>query len=80
LIKLVFTIRRPPRNEREMSFQRYWRTEHARLVERQAEVSFASAATSRNACPRKPMPTAAISQARGSGPGQYDGLGRALVG
>jgi uncharacterized protein (TIGR02118 family) len=37
VIKLVFTIRRREGMTRE-EFQRYWREEHARLVERHAEV------------------------------------------
>jgi len=71
LIKLVFTIRRRPGMTRD-EFQRYWRTEHARLVERQAEVLRIRRYVQTHA--RETDADAAISQARGSGPGQYDGL------
>jgi uncharacterized protein (TIGR02118 family) len=71
LIKLVFTIRRRPGMTRD-EFQRYWRNEHAQLVERHAEVLRIRRYVQTHA--RETAADAAISQARGSEPGQYDGV------
>ncbi len=71
LIKLVFTIRRRPGMSRD-EFQRYWRNEHARLVESHAEVLQIRRYVQTHA--RDSDADAAISGARGSEPGQYDGV------
>jgi uncharacterized protein (TIGR02118 family) len=71
VIKLVFTIRRRPGTTRE-EFQRYWSDEHARLVERHAEVLRIRRYVQTHA--RETDADAAISGARGSEPGQYDGV------
>ena len=71
MIKLVFTIRRRPGLTRE-EFQRYWREDHARLVERHAEALHIRRYVQTHA--RTTAADAAISAARGSEPGQYDGV------
>jgi uncharacterized protein (TIGR02118 family) len=71
LIKLVFNIRRHPGMTRE-EFQRYWRGEHARLVERHAEVLHIRRYVQTHAI--ETDADGAISGARGSEPGEYDGL------
>jgi uncharacterized protein (TIGR02118 family) len=71
LIKLVFTIRRRPGMTRH-EFQRYWRNEHAQLVERHADVLRIRRYTQTHA--RDTDADDAISGARGSEPGEYDGL------
>jgi uncharacterized protein (TIGR02118 family) len=71
LIKLVFTIRRRPGMTRE-EFQRYWRNEHAQLVKRHAEVLRIRRYVQTHA--RVTDADGAISGARGSEPGQYDGV------
>jgi uncharacterized protein (TIGR02118 family) len=71
LIKLVFSIRRRPGMSRE-EFQRYWREEHARLVERHAEVLRIRRYVQTHA--RETAADEAISAARGSEPGEYDGV------
>jgi uncharacterized protein (TIGR02118 family) len=71
LIKLVFTIRRRPGMTRA-EFQRYWGNEHARLVERHAEVLRIRRYVQTHA--RDTDADEAISGARGSEPRQYDGL------
>ena len=71
MIKLVFTIRRRPGMTRE-EFQSYWREQHARLVEQHAEVLHIRRYVQTHA--RDTDADAAISGARGSEPGQYDGV------
>jgi uncharacterized protein (TIGR02118 family) len=71
LIKLVFSIRRRQGMTRE-EFQRYWRDEHARLVERHAEVLRIRRYVQTHL--RETDADEAISEARGSEPGQYDGV------
>jgi len=71
LIKLVFTIRRRPGMTRE-EFQSYWRNEHARLVERHAEVLRIRRYVQTHA--RETDADVAISASRGSEPGEYDGV------
>jgi uncharacterized protein (TIGR02118 family) len=71
LIKLVFTIRRRSGMTRD-EFQSYWRNEHARLVERHAEVLRIRRYVQTHA--RDTDADDAISGARGSLPGQYDGV------
>lgn len=71
MIKLVFTIRRSPGMTRE-EFQRYWRNEHTQLVERHAEVLRIRRYVQTHA--RDTDADAAISGARGSQPGEYDGV------
>jgi uncharacterized protein (TIGR02118 family) len=71
VIKLVFTIRRRPGMTRE-EFQRYWREEHARLVERHAEVLRIRRYVQTHT--RATDADDAIAGARGSEPGQYDGV------
>jgi uncharacterized protein (TIGR02118 family) len=71
LIKLVFTIRRRPGMTRD-KFQRYWREEHAHLVQRHAEVLRIRRYVQTHA--RETDADGAISGARGSEPGQYDGV------
>jgi uncharacterized protein (TIGR02118 family) len=71
LIKLVFTIRRRSGMTRD-EFQRYWREDHARLVERHAEVLRIRRYVQTHA--RDTDADDAISGARGSTPGQYDGV------
>jgi uncharacterized protein (TIGR02118 family) len=71
LIKLVFTIRRRPGMTRD-EFQRYWRNEHARLVERHAEVLRIRRYLQTHA--RDTDADDAISGARGSQPHHYDGV------
>jgi uncharacterized protein (TIGR02118 family) len=69
VIKLVFTIRRRPGMTRD-EFQRYWREEHARLVERHAEVLRIRRYVQTHA--RATDADDAIAGARGSETGQYD--------
>jgi uncharacterized protein (TIGR02118 family) len=71
LIKLVFTIRRRPGMTRD-EFQSYWRNEHARLVERHADVLHIRRYVQTHA--RETDADAVISGARESEPGQYDGV------
>jgi uncharacterized protein (TIGR02118 family) len=71
LIKLVFTIRRREGMTRE-EFQRYWRDEHAQLVERHAEVLRIRRYVQTHA--RDTEADAALAGARGSEPGHYDGV------
>ena len=71
MIKLIFTIRRREGMTRE-DFQRYWRNEHAELVERHADVLRIRRYVQTHA--RDTDADAAISGARGSEPGQYDGV------
>ncbi len=71
MIKLVFTIRRRAGMTRD-DFQRYWRNEHAQLVESHAEVLRIRRYVQTHA--RDSDAAAAISGARGSAPGQYDGV------
>jgi uncharacterized protein (TIGR02118 family) len=71
LIKLVFTIRRRPGMTRD-EFQRYWREEHAQLVQRHAEVLRIRRYVQTHT--RETDADGAISGARGSQPGQYDGV------
>jgi uncharacterized protein (TIGR02118 family) len=71
LIKLVFMIRRREGMTRE-EFQRYWRTEHARLVERHAEVLGIRRYVQTHA--RETDADEALAASRGSEPGRYDGV------
>jgi uncharacterized protein (TIGR02118 family) len=71
LIKLVFTIRRRPGMTRD-EFQRYWRNEHAQLVERHADVLRIRRYVQTHA--RDTDADGPISGARGSEPGHYDGV------
>jgi uncharacterized protein (TIGR02118 family) len=71
LIKLVFTIRRREGMTRE-EFQRYWRGEHARLVERHAEVLRIRRYVQTHALDTDA--DAALAEARGSEPRHYDGV------
>jgi uncharacterized protein (TIGR02118 family) len=71
LIKLVFTIRRREGMTRD-EFQRYWRDEHARLVERHAEVLRIRRYVQTHA--RETDADAPLSGSRGSEPGEYDGV------
>ena len=71
MIKLVFSIRRVPGMTRD-EFQRYWRNEHARLVERHAEVLRIRRYVQTHL--RNTDADVAISGARGSEPAQYDGM------
>jgi uncharacterized protein (TIGR02118 family) len=71
LIKLVFCIRRRQGMSRE-EFQRYWRDEHAPLVERHADVLRIRRYVQTHL--RETEADEAISGARGSEPGQYDGI------
>ena len=71
MIKLVFTIRRREGMTRD-EFQRYWRNEHARLVERHAEVLRIRRYVQTHA--RDTDADVALAVARGSEPGHYDGV------
>jgi len=71
LIKLVFMIRRREGMTRE-EFQRYWRTDHARLVERHAEVLRIRRYVQTHA--RDTDADEALAAPRGSEPGRYDGV------
>jgi uncharacterized protein (TIGR02118 family) len=71
VIKLVFTIRRRRGMTRE-EFQRYWRDDHARLVQHHAEVLHIRRYVQTHA--RATQADNAIAAARGSEPGQYDGV------
>jgi uncharacterized protein (TIGR02118 family) len=71
LIKLVFTIRRREGMTRD-EFQRYWREEHAQLVERHAEVLRIRRYVQTHA--RDTDVDEAISGLRESEPRQYDGV------
>ncbi len=71
MIKLVFTIRRREGMTRE-EFQRYWRNEHAGLVERHAEVLGIRRYVQTHA--RDTDADEALAGARGSAAGLYDGV------
>jgi uncharacterized protein (TIGR02118 family) len=71
LIKLVFTIRRREGMTQD-EFQRYWRSEHAQLVERHAEVLRIRRYVQTHA--RETDADAALAGSRGSEPGRYDGV------
>jgi uncharacterized protein (TIGR02118 family) len=71
LIKLVFTIRRREGMTRD-EFQRYWRNEHARLVEDHAEVLRIRRYVQTHA--RDTPADDALAAARGSEPRHYDGV------
>jgi uncharacterized protein (TIGR02118 family) len=71
LIKLVFTIRRRKGTTRE-EFQRYWRTEHAELVKRHAEILRIRRYVQTHA--RETPVDEALAASRGSQPGHYDGV------
>jgi uncharacterized protein (TIGR02118 family) len=71
LIKLVFMIRRREGMTRE-EFQRYWRSEHASLVERHAEVLRIRRYVQTHA--RDTDADEALAASRGSEPGLYDGV------
>jgi uncharacterized protein (TIGR02118 family) len=71
LIKLVFTIRRREGMTRD-EFQRYWRSEHAPLVERQAEVLRIRRYVQTHA--RDTEADGALAGSRGSEPRHYDGV------
>jgi uncharacterized protein (TIGR02118 family) len=71
MIKLVFMIRRREGTARE-EFQRYWRTEHAELVKRHAELLRIRRYVQTHA--RDTDLDEAIAGSRGSEPGRYDGL------
>jgi uncharacterized protein (TIGR02118 family) len=71
LIKLVFTIRRREGMTRD-EFQRYWRNEHAQLVERHAEALRIRRYVQTHA--RDTDADAALAEARGSEPRHYDGV------
>lgn len=71
MIKLVFNIRRREGMTRD-EFQRYWRNEHARLVEAQADVLRIRRYVQTHA--RETAADGALAAARGSEPGYYDGV------
>ena len=71
MIKLVFNIRRREGMTRD-EFQRYWRNEHARLVEAQADVLRIRRYVQTHA--RETAADEALAAARGSEPGYYDGV------
>lgn len=71
MIKLVFTIRRREGMTRD-EFQRYWRSEHAPLVERQAEVLRIRRYVQTHA--RDTEADGALAGSRGSEPRHYDGV------
>lgn len=71
MIKLVFNIRRREGMTRD-EFQRYWRNEHARLVEAQADVLRIRRYVQTHA--RDTAADEALAAARGSEPGYYDGV------
>jgi uncharacterized protein (TIGR02118 family) len=71
MIKLVFTLRRREGMTRE-EFQRYWREQHAPLVERHAEVLRIRRYVQTHA--RDTAIDGGISEPRGSEPGHYDGV------
>lgn len=71
MIKLVFTIRRREGMTRE-EFQRYWRNEHAELVERHAKVLRIRRYVQTHT--RDTDADGALAGARGSEPGHYDGV------
>ena len=71
MIKLVFTIRRREGMTRD-EFQRYWRNEHARLVEDHAEVLRIRRYVQTHA--RDTDADEALAAARGSEPRHYDGV------
>jgi uncharacterized protein (TIGR02118 family) len=71
LIKLVFTIRRREGMTRD-EFQRYWRSKHAQLVERHAEVLRIRRYVQTHA--RDTDADGALAGARGSEPRHYDGV------
>lgn len=71
MIKLVFTIRRREGMTRD-EFQRYWRNEHARLVEDHAEALRIRRYVQTHA--RDTDADDALAAARGSEPRRYDGV------
>ena len=71
MIKLVFTIRRREGMTRE-EFQRYWRVEHAPLVERHAQALRIRRYVQTHA--RDTDLDEALAGARGSEPRHYDGV------
>jgi len=71
LIKLVFTIRRREGMTRD-EFQRYWRNEHARLVEDHADVLRIRRYVQTHS--RDTDADEALAAARGSEPRHYDGV------
>ena len=71
MIKLVFTIRRREGMTRD-EFQRYWRNEHARLVEEHADVLRIRRYVQTHA--RDTDADDALAAARGSEPRYYDGV------
>lgn len=71
MIKLVFTIRRREGMTRD-EFQRYWRSEHAPLVERHAEVLRIRRYVQTHA--RDTEADGALAGSRGSEPRHYDGV------
>ena len=71
MIKLVFTIRRREGMTRD-EFQRYWRNEHAQLVERHAEVLRIRRYVQTHA--RDTDADGALAGPRGSEPRHYDGV------
>src|SRR5687767_6688134 len=71
MIKLVFTLRRRPGMTRE-EFQRYWREQHAPIVERHAETLRIQRYVQVHA--RETEIDDALSASRESEPGSYDGV------
>ncbi len=71
MIKLVFTIRRRDGMSRD-EFQRYWRNEHAALVERHAEVLRIRRYVQTHG--RDTPADIALAEVRGSEPRYYDGV------
>jgi uncharacterized protein (TIGR02118 family) len=71
MIKLVFTLRRSEGMTRE-EFQRYWREEHAALVQRHAEILHIRRYAQVHL--RETHLDEAISAPRGSQPRFYDGI------
>ncbi|MGO9882251.1 MAG: EthD domain-containing protein [Solirubrobacteraceae bacterium] len=71
MIKLVFSIRRREGMTRD-EFQRYWRNEHAQLVERHAEVLRIRRYVQTHA--RDTDADEALAGVRGSEPRHYDGV------
>jgi uncharacterized protein (TIGR02118 family) len=71
MVKLVFTLRRRPDMTRE-DFQRYWREQHAPLVERHAETLRIRRYVQVHA--RETELDDAIAASRGSEAGAFDGV------
>jgi uncharacterized protein (TIGR02118 family) len=71
MIKLVFMVRRREGTTRE-EFQRYWKQEHAELVQRHAELLGIRRYVQTHA--RDTDLDDVLASSRGSSPGQYDGV------